>query len=149
VMAVALSLIAALVNFSREQAKITADSRPNSEVIDSYRDRFRGLRAILPKQQLMGYVSDLEASDPRYFSTLLAAQYALAPHILAETLNREALRTAGYMLLPERLVETSDCSWVVGNLTNSLTDSGELARRYRLRLVRDFGKGVVLYRTAR
>jgi hypothetical protein len=80
--------------------------------------RLAGLRALVPENAVVGYLSD--PGDPR----ILMSAYALAPRLI-------------------RLGAEPD--WVVGDFARR-TDFAALGRQYGLRVVRDFGNGVVLYR---
>jgi hypothetical protein len=86
--------------------------------------RFEGVRAMLPEDTVMGYLTDLEHGTLKADAMFGEAQYALAPRILQ--------RGAGY-------------DWVLGNFAGPIpfTPTGD---QRGLRVERDFGAGVVLLR---
>jgi hypothetical protein len=86
--------------------------------------RFVDFRATVPEDAILGYLNDLPAEDAVGTSMFFAAQYVLAPRLLQETGSYEL---------------------VLGNFTRP-ADFAALGRRHGLRIVRDFGKGVVLFR---
>jgi hypothetical protein len=86
--------------------------------------RFEGVRAMLPEDAVMGYLTDLEHGTLKADAMFGEAQYALAPRILRWG--------TGY-------------GWVLGNFSTSIpfTPTGD---QRGLRVERDFGAGVVLLR---
>ena len=88
--------------------------------------RYEGLRAALPPDAVIGYISDLRPEDARSTLLFLGAQYALAPRIVVDDDRHE---------------------WVLGNFSVP-ADFAALGANRGLRLVRDFGNGVILYRRA-
>jgi hypothetical protein len=95
------------------------------EIDDCDDTRFEGVKSLLPPHAVVGYLEDegvwLEGHESRF--TLV--QYALVPRLL--------VRGAG-------------SEWTVGNFTDPTQPPPQLPG-HRLRLVRDFGNGVRLYRT--
>ena len=86
--------------------------------------RFAELRATVPANAILGYLTDVPAEDILATSMFLAAQYELAPRVLQRGDSFEA---------------------VLGNFTRP-ADFASLGRQHGLRLERDFGNGVVLFR---
>ena len=77
--------------------------------------RFAQLKAVLPEQGVVGYLGDSRESPADYY----LAQYALAPLVVERSINR---------------------ALVVGNFPSSPPSFAE----HNLRLIRDFGNGVLL-----
>jgi len=86
-----------------------------------YERRFEALRAELPPDSVVGYVTD---QKPNPADHCLITQYALAPVIVKWTVKADL---------------------VVGNF-HDRTRMGEIARKEGLVLIRDFGNGVALFR---
>jgi len=86
--------------------------------------RFEGLRALTPEDAVLGYVTEEEPGNALASGMFNAAQYNLAP----------------------RLIEKDKAlDWTLGNFSRP-TDFAAVGRRYGLRLERDLGNGVILYR---
>jgi hypothetical protein len=99
---------------------------------DSYRvgfqhDRLRQLDAELPRDCILGYVSDLPFGGVQDSAAFLGAQYVLAPRLLVRADNP---------VKPE---------WVLGNFSRAV-DPAPYAAANHLLLVKDYGPGVVLFR---
>lgn len=94
------------------------------------RDRFREVADWVPAGAVVGYLSDMPISDARGSAQFYSARYVLAPRLLVE------MRDAG------------KSEWVVGNFTLS-SGYTALAHEHRLTLVKDFGRGVALFRRIR
>ena len=101
--------------------------------VQQYRDPYRvadqftrldGIRAAVPADAILGYVNDLEFGNVTADAMFQSAQYVLAPRILRKG--------------PENDV-------VLGNFTRP-ADFAAFGRERGLRMERDFGNGVVLYR---
>jgi hypothetical protein len=86
--------------------------------------RFEGVRAMLPEDAVMGYLTDLEHGTPKFYAMFGEAQYTLAPRILQWG---------------------SRYDWVLGNFAGPIPFPPTGDRR-GLRVERDFGAGVVLLR---
>ena len=115
-----LSLYSAFETYSEQADR-------NKAAADSYhmevqQKRFEGLKQELRGIAVAGYFSDMD-SVPGIF---LAAEYALAPTVLADDSHNE---------------------WVVGDFYKP-TDYAEFGRAHNLTLVKDFSQGVVLFRRA-
>jgi hypothetical protein len=89
--------------------------------------RFQDLMTALPATGIIGYVSDVPASQTLGAVLYSGAQYTLAPRLVAE----------------QRL--KPDAEWVIGNFSKPL-DVVEFGAKRGLTLVKDFGNGAVLYR---
>ena len=100
------------------QATILGRSAPDD--VEQRSDlRFARLKAALPQRGVVGYVGDTGESG---IATYYLAQYALAPLVLDRSSNH---------------------SFVVGNFRSSAA-----SRAFdKLRLVKDFGDGVLLFAT--
>lgn len=93
--------------------------------VGEQRARFQELLAAVPENAVLGYVTDVpEGND---VDTLLfdTASYVLAPRLLERGANRP---------------------WVLGDFSAPLDFQG-FAVQHGLRLERDFGRGVVLFRS--
>jgi len=86
--------------------------------------RFEALLAAVPAGAILGYLTDLAPDDNLGYAMFLAAQYNLAPRQLHKG-------TAGELVL--------------GNFTRP-GDFAAVGRQHGLRMERDFGNGVVLFR---
>jgi hypothetical protein len=89
--------------------------------------RFQDLMSALPATGIIGYVSDVPASQTLGAVLYSGAQYTLAPRLVAE----------------QRL--KPDAEWVIGNFSKPL-DVVQFGAKRGLTLVKDFGNGAVLYR---
>ncbi len=87
--------------------------------------RFDALRASVPENAVMGYLTDLAPESIAAGAMFGGAQYVLAPRLL------------------ERTVVGHDL--VLGNFAKP-DDFAALGLRYGLRMEHDFGNGVVLFR---
>lgn len=108
--------------------RMASDSVPDRYGVTAEQERFREAAAWLPAGAVVGYLSDLPLDEPRGSAAFFAAQYALAPRILVE-LTAAADRV----------------DWAVGNYSRP-PDLGHVLSKYNLKLVRDCGRGVVLFR---
>ncbi len=86
--------------------------------------RFEGVRASTPEDALLGYITGEEPGSVLASAMFNAAQYNLAPRLLEKD---KAL------------------DWTVGNFARPV-DFAAVGRRYGLRIERDLGNGVILYR---
>lgn len=106
-----------------------AESTYQRQSADPYRiadqaARFEGFRGSVPADSILGYLTDVPTDDILESSMFSAAQYTLAP----------------------RLLERSDAyGLVLGNFTKP-ADFAAIGEQHKLRLERDFGNGVVLFR---
>ncbi len=94
--------------------------------IAAQENRFRELKQALPPVPVFGYLSDAAPSDVKGQAMFFGAQYTLAPRVLVR----------------EEAVPRYE--WEIANLTQPGA-AAALGRMMGLRLVRDFGQGVVLY----
>lgn len=121
---VALAAMFSVLDYYRT----ASDLSPDPYGVVAAQERFRDAAVLLPPGAVVGYLSDLPLENPRGSAAFLATQYALAPRILVE------LHTGG-----------EAASWVVGNYSRPV-DSNEVTSRHNLTLVRDCGRGVILFR---
>jgi hypothetical protein len=90
--------------------------------VGGYERRYAGIRPLLPRRGVVGYLSDRMDAGEQYFLT----QYALVPLVVS--------RSPGHAV-------------VVGNFFDPGTGP-TLAREHGLVVVRDFGEGLLLLRQA-
>jgi hypothetical protein len=121
-LAAVLALSGAFEYWNTETA-FQAQSRDIYKVADQSA-RLAGLRAAVPENAILGYVTDVDEAQPLASSMLLAAQYALAPRLLQKGITRDL---------------------VLGNFTHP-QDFAAFAQQRGLRLERDFGNGVLLFK---
>src|SRR5215831_5329046 len=120
--AAALSLWGA-VQYQRAESAFQRTS-PDPFRIGAQEIRFAKFRAAVPADATLGYLTDAVPEDPRAVPMFLAAQYNLAPRLLQ--------KSTGYDL-------------VLGNFMRP-ADFAALGRQHGLRIERNFGNGVVLFR---
>jgi hypothetical protein len=89
--------------------------------------RLAGVMEVIPRTAVVGYLSDSQNSSAAALAMFNSARYTLAPRLL---------------------VEGTDRDWVLGNFTKP-ADYAALARERGLRVVQDFGNGVVLFGRAK
>jgi hypothetical protein len=89
--------------------------------------RLAPLNARFPATARIGYITDLDPSNPVYSPALLATQYAIAPR---------QLLIVGKKVVPE---------WAVGIFTRS-GDYASAGAAHGYEMVANLGNGVVLYR---
>lgn len=97
---------------------------PDPFGVAAQEERLAGLRAAVPAEATLGYVTDVPLGETLGSSMFYVAQYHLAPRLLQ--------KGSAYDL-------------VLGNFTRP-GDYGSVGRQQGLRLERDFGSGVVLFR---
>lgn len=131
-MALALVLLYALAS-GAAWLKVAAGarSRPATDEISTYESRFQELRTALPASGVVGYLGhpdsggrtagERDAASLLHFKRYLLAQYALAPLVV---------------------IESTEPEFVVGNFDPGTTTTAPAG----LRIVRDFGQGLVLFR---
>jgi hypothetical protein len=89
--------------------------------------RFAPLLNRVPASAELGYLTDLDGSQPAFAPAFLAAQYALAPRVLTFLDDRQK---------PE---------WAVGNFTKPM-DFAAAGEAHGYAMAADLGNGVVLFR---
>lgn len=87
-------------------------------------NRFAGLRAAIAENAVLGYLSDTNEASTTYQAMFNSARYVLAPRMIRPNLKSD---------------------WVLGNFTRP-ADFAAVGKQRGLRLERDFGNGVVLFR---
>ncbi len=120
--AAALSLWGVIVYFGFETAYQKQSRDPYQ--VGAQAARFEGVRAAIPEGAVLGYLTDLEPENMTAWSAFNAARYVLAPRLLRQDAAE-----------PQ----------VLGNFSHPL-DYAAFGRSHGLRLERDFGAGVVLFR---
>lgn len=126
---VALAVAGAL-NFYRTIDKKSLFHIPSmNDIINAGPKRFRGVIAMLPAEAVVGYVSDIPNSTPTGERNLwiIGARYALAPRLLVSPTNAQK------------------GDWVLCNFFKPM-DLVQIERENHLKLVRDFGSGVLVFR---
>jgi hypothetical protein len=121
-LAAALSLLGSVQYWS-------AESEYQRQSPDPYRiadqaTRLADFRSAVPADAILGYLTDVPADNTLNASMFFAAQYQLAPRLLQKD-------------------EAHDL--VLGNFTRP-ADFVALGRQYGLRIERDFGNGILLFR---
>ncbi len=124
---VALSLWASL-GFYRS-ARVFAEANMDRHGIETQQARFRDVLPLLPESAVVGYLSDVPFGEIRGSTAFYGAQYALAPRILAPVAGKHR------------------ADWVLGNFAKP-ADYVSIAQRHGLVVVKDFGRGVVVFRRA-
>jgi hypothetical protein len=97
--------------------------------IEAQHRRFAGVRGTLPPEGIVGYLSDLPVGSDEWQVNFFGVQYALAPRLLAE--ESDGHKT----------------DWVVGNFLKKPV-LPEIEKAHNLKLVKEFGLGVYLFRRA-
>lgn len=97
--------------------------------IEAQHRRFAAVRAVLPPETVVGYLSDLPLGNDEWQVNFFGMQYALAPRLLVE--ESDGHKT----------------EWVVGNFLKKPV-LPEIEKAHNLKLVREFGLGVYLFRRA-
>lgn len=118
----ALLAIALLSNIA-----LLVETAPSRQSFDTtaYLDRFSAIRADLPKNTTVGYLTDADSNATSTQAEFGLAQYALIPSILANN---------------------PDEKWVMANVHTPQSPSFYQSRS--LELVHDYGNGVMLLRKA-
>ena len=128
VAALAVAVLGAAGAFNSYQVSSSyAAQYPDAYGGERAQTRFAPLFDRVPASAELGYLTDLDSSQPAYAPAFLAAQYAVAPRVLVFLNGAER---------PD---------WAVGNFTRPMdfAAAGE-ARGYAM--AADLGNGVVLFR---
>ena len=112
---------------SYQVSKGYSERFPDAYGAASAEARFAPLLARVPADAQLGYVTDLQPSEPGYAPAFLAAQYAVAP--------RQLLIVDG-QTKPE---------WAAGNFAKP-QDLRQAGEAFGYSLTADFGNGVALFR---
>ena len=120
--AVVLALWGAIEHYSFESARLAQARDPYRVSVQL--KRLEGVVAAVPRDAVVGYVSDLAPGSVAWSASFNTAAYALAPR---------------------RLVLSADQQWVLGNFS-SPQDYAAVGRQHGLRSFQDFGNGAVLFR---
>jgi hypothetical protein len=96
-------------------------------------NRFRGVAAMVPAETVVAYLSDLPPQRAAHWPVnsefiFTAVRYALAPRLL----------------IPYEKGQRQD--WVLGDFSNP-ADAARIERENGLKLIKDFGSGVMLFRS--
>jgi hypothetical protein len=119
-----LSLWGAFSYYDFESSAQGQSQNRDPYMIAAQAERFAALREQVPQNAVLGYLSDAEPGTMVASTIFGSAQYALAPRLVHAS--------------------TSD-EWVLGNFTRPV-DFERVGAINGLRVERDFGNGVVLYR---
>jgi hypothetical protein len=100
---------------------------PDPYKVEQQVDRLRAFRAELPPVSAIGYVSDLPIATTAGSAAFYAAQFALAPILLEDERNKQH-------------------AWILGNFSKQ-QDYAAAGKPLHLVIVKDFGNGVILFRS--
>ncbi len=123
-----LSLSAAIAYLNGEAE--TARQVPDPWAIARQVERFAPLRMDLPAPTVLYYLTDVPADDNRSSTLFFGTAYALAPHVVTDAKRAE------------------DSEMVVGSFQRR-PDLARLESERGLKLVKDYGQGVMLFRRER
>ncbi len=110
-------------NFKALQKGIQRYNRKEPDRISVYEKRFVELKKYLQNHRVVGYVSDYEDNSTEDGIAYTMTQYVLAPTILARGIKR---------------------NFIIGNFKSAKPDI-QAYEKDNLSLIRDFGKGVILF----
>lgn len=122
---IAASLLAvwgAIENFQLESANTLRDPY----MVGVQEQRLAGVTQTVPANAIVGYLSDMHDGSTVALAMFNSARYTLAPRLL---------------------VEGTDRDFVLGNFAKP-ADWNTVASEHGLKVVRDFGNGVVLFNKA-
>jgi hypothetical protein len=105
-------------------------ANPDPWAVAKQEVRFDALRAELPVTSILGYYSDVSSGRGGNPAAFYVALYGMSPHLLVPDSN---------VYKPE---------FVLGNFGRR-PDLGQLEREKGLKLVKDYGRGVMLFRRER
>jgi hypothetical protein len=129
VIVVALALASALNYYYTADRRNRAYQDPwMTSMIDIEAERLRGVIEIVPQQAVVGYISDFPLDKGRDAARFGGDRYALAPRLV----------------LPYQRGQRQ--AWVLGNFSK-VVDLTRVERENGVELVKDFGSGVVLFRS--
>jgi len=123
VFALSFSAVLAHWNSHAEAARLN----PDPWAIARQVERFAALRADLQKPSALAYLTDLPPEDERSTVLYFGTAYALAPHLVTDARGADSLEL------------------VVGSFLRR-PDLAALERERGLKLVKDYGRGVMLFR---
>lgn len=103
------------------------EKNPDAYRIGFQAPRFRAVAAEVPPNAVLGYISNLDFNDLKGSTAFFGAQYALTPRILVPWGSEHAT------------------GLVLGNFSAEI-DPESYAVSHGMRLVRNFGAGVFLFR---
>jgi hypothetical protein len=129
--ALLLVLLYAGASTERWLHRTTVWPAPGQDEITAHDRRFAVLRPVLPARGVVGYLGHPEPTGPTPRDSNAAALLHFRRYLLAQ-----------YALAPLVLIESTEPEFVVGNFdpgSDSPPPTG-------LRLIRDFGDGLVLFR---
>ena len=106
-------------------------ARASQDDISANDRRFAALRPLLPAHGLVGYLSDLKPTGATPVDSNAAALNHFRRYLLAQ-----------YALAPALLIEGTEPELVVGNFDSGTAPTAPAG----LRVVREFGDGLVLFR---
>jgi len=120
-----LSIWACLEHYNA--AKLFRDGGGDPYRVEAQIERLGPATTVLPEAVTTGYISDVPFEEVRGSAGFFGAQYALAPRLLVE------------------FPKTARPDWVLGNFSGP-PDLGAIERDNGLVLVRDLGRGVMVFR---
>ena len=129
---VAVTATLALIGAFQFYGLLAGFSRANPDTykIEKQHERYAAVAATLPPDTVLGYISDMPFGEAAGSAEFFGVQYALAPRLLVEDSDRHKQE------------------WVVGSFRKK-PDVAEIEKTRNLRLVRNFGTGVRLFRRVR
>jgi len=122
----ALAVLLCLLG-ARNAANAIRQLSSDASFIEVQVQRLRVLEPALPEHAVAGFLTDLPKGSDQETWALYTTQYALAPRLV----------------IP--YPSSRRCDWVIGNFTQPV-DLERIARENKLRLIRDYDGGVVLFR---
>jgi hypothetical protein len=128
VLAGLIAVAIAAVLASADSLQLASQLQPDPFGVESAQQRFAPAAARLAPFGSVGYISDLPVLGQDGMTAFLAAQYALAPRLLAP-------------------VERTSPRQAVGNFSRP-TDYATVGAKAGYALEADLGNGIVLYRNA-
>jgi hypothetical protein len=111
--------------YGREELFRRANTDPFH--IGSQFDRFREAAKVLPEGAMLAYVSDAPSHGVEDAAAFLETQYVLAPRLLVELDDKPVVE------------------WVLGDF-GAPADYTAFAKTHGLNVVKDFGRGIVVFR---
>ncbi len=128
--ALAVAVLALLASMSsyKVSEQVALKSPDPFRIADS-EVRFAPTLALIPPSGVIGYITDMPVGERTGIIALMSTQYAVAPRALVA-------------------IETQKPEWAVGNFDRQ-GDYVALGLAAGYRLVRDCGRGAVVYRKAR
>ena len=123
VAAAALLSLWGTVEYFGAESEFQKQSRDPNQIA-AQTARLEGIRAVTPENAVLGYVTDVARENIQAQVMFNVAQYVLAPRLIQHDTAHD---------------------WALGNFTHP-ADFAAVGRQYGLRVERDLGSGVILFR---